>query len=73
MARPFEQLEHRGLLHDLTEVHHGHPLREVADDAEIVRDEHVSEAELALQLRQQVQDLRPHRYIQRGHRLVQDQ
>ena len=42
------------------------------DDAEIVRDQHQRHAELALQLGQQVQDLRLDGHVERGGRLVGD-
>ena len=43
---------------------------DVLDDADVVRDEQVAHAQLALQLAQQIQDLRLHRDIQRRGRLV---
>ena len=45
---------------------------DVLDDADVVRDEQVGQAELALQLAQQVQDLRLHRDVERRGRLVAD-
>ena len=42
------------------------------DDAEVVGYEQIGKAEAALQLQQQVQDLRLYRYIERGNRLVGD-
>ena len=40
------------------------------DHGEVVRDEQIGQAELAPQPRQQIDDLRLHRNVQRGHRLV---
>ena len=40
-------------LDDLAEIHHGHPMRHVFDDREIVADEQ-RQAELALQILQQI-------------------
>ena len=37
-------------LHDAAEVHHRHPVGEVTDDGEVVRDEEVGEPELRLEL-----------------------
>ena len=45
---------------------------DVLDDAEIVRDEEVGQAELALQVAEQVEDLRLHRDVERRDRLVAD-
>ena len=42
------------------------------DDAEVVRDEEVGQAELVLKVLEQVDDLRLHRDVERGHRLVGD-
>ena len=44
----------------------------MADDVEVVRDEDVGEAEVALQVLEQVEDLRLHGDVERGHRLVAD-
>ena len=57
-------------LDGLAEVHHHHPVGDVADDVEVVRDEDVGEPELLLQVLQQVEDLRLHRDVERRHRLV---
>ena len=59
-------------LDDLAGIHHGDPVRDARDDAEVVRDQDQRHAELALQLRQQVQDLRLDRDVERGGRLVGD-
>ena len=53
-------------------LHHRHLVGDVLDDADVVRDEQVSDAELALQLAQQVEDLRLHRHVERRGRLVAD-
>ena len=67
-----EQLLARSPLHDAAGVHHGQRVRHVADHREVVRDEHVGEAEIALQPPEQVQDLRSDRDVQRRDRLVED-
>ena len=61
-----------GDLDDLAEVHHGDPVADVADHREVVRDEDVGEAELALQIGEQVDDLRLDRDVERRDRLVAD-
>src|SRR3954451_24066752 len=43
-------------LHQPAEVQHGDAVREVADDAEVVRDEEVRDLTLGLQLDEQVED-----------------
>ena len=45
-------------LHDLAEVHHCHAVADVPDHGEVVRNEEVGQMELALQLFEQVDDLR---------------
>src|SRR6185295_11479689 len=59
-------------LDDLAEIHHGYPVTDALDDGHVVRDEDVRHAELALQVDQQVDDLRLNRHIERGHRFVGD-
>ena len=41
-------------------------------DVQVVGDEDVGQPEVALQVREQVEDLRLHRHVERGHRLVAD-
>ena len=47
-------------------------MADVLDDRDVVGDEQVGEAELLLQVAQQVDDLRLHRHVERRHRLVAD-
>ena len=61
-----------GDLHDLAEIHHGDAVGDVLHHAEVVRDEQEGQAKLALQILQQVDDLRLHRNVERGDRLVAD-
>src|SRR5438445_4169400 len=67
-----EQLARRRPLDDLSEVHHGHPLGDVVDHREVVRDEQVREAELALEVLQQVQDLGLDGDVEGARRFVED-
>src|SRR5258705_964 len=57
-------------LDDLAEIHHGDTVRHVLDNSQIVADEQQREAELALQILQQVDDLRLDRNVERRDRLV---
>ena len=57
---------------ELAVLHHRDLVRQVLDDAEVVRDEEIGDAELLLQLLQQVEDLRLHRDVERRGRLVAD-
>ncbi len=57
-------------LDDASGIHDGDALRDVADDREVVGDEEIGQAELALQVREQVDDLRAHRDVERRDRLV---
>ncbi len=59
-------------LDDPAEVHDRDPVGDVADDAEVVRDEHERQPQLALQVAQEVQDLRLDRHVERRDGLVAD-
>ena len=61
-----------GELDQLSGVEDGDAVGDVAHDGEIVGDEQVGDAELALKILEQVDDLRPHRHIERRDRLVGD-
>ena len=61
-----------GDLDDLAEIHDGDAVADVLDDREVVGDEQVGQAELALQVAQQVDHLRLHRDVEGGDRLVAD-
>ena len=72
MVRPAEDGLRAPELHQPAEVEHGDAVGEVADDAEVVRDEEVGDAALRLQLDEQVEDRRLHRHVERRGRLVAD-
>ena len=57
-------------LDDAAEIHHGDAVADMLDHGEVVRDEQVGQAELALQVDQQVDDLRLDRDVERRDRLV---
>src|SRR5215510_3729680 len=70
MSRRGEHRARRAGLDDPAEIHYGDALRHVLDDGEIVADEQEREAELALQLVEQIDDLRLDRDVERRDRLV---
>ena len=55
------------------EIHDEDVVRDVPDDAEVVRDEQVGKAQLGLEVGQEVQDLRLDRHVERRDRLVGDE
>ena len=57
-------------LHDAAEVHHRDPVAEIADHAEVVRDEQVARAVTRLKIGEHVQDRRLHRHVEGTRRLV---
>jgi hypothetical protein len=72
MARCGVEVAYRRDLHHPAEIQHHDAMADMLHHREIVRDEQHAQAALALQLVQQVDHLRLHRHIQRGHRLVGD-
>src|SRR3954462_9594112 len=68
-----KELVHRGLLDLAARVHDDHPLRGFRDHAQVVGYEDHRRPELALELDDNVQDLRLNGNVQRGRRLVRDQ
>src|SRR4029077_11525141 len=69
MARAAVELMTGCDFHDLAQVHDRDPVGDVLHDREIVRDEEVGEVELALQLLEQVDDLRLDGNVEGGDRL----
>ena len=70
MARVGEQLGLVGDLDDAPEIHHGDAVADMGDDREIMRDEQIGEAVLALQVDQQIDHLGLDRDVERRDRLV---
>ena len=70
MLRIGEQLVGRRIFDDAAEIHDRDLARDVPHDGQIVGDEQIGEAELLLQLLQQVDDLPLDRHVERGDRLV---
>jgi hypothetical protein len=61
------------VLDHLARVHHAHMIGELRDESEIVRDEDHRRAGMAADRANQIDDLRLHRHVERGRRLVEDQ
>ena len=59
-------------LAQLAEVHHRHPVADLLDQGQVVRDEQVGQAEFGPQPLEQVEHLGLDEHVQRGHRLVAD-
>ena len=72
MPRLGVQLVPAGQLDDLAEVHDRDLVADVPDHGQVVRDHHVGQAQLVLQVLEQVDDLGLDRYVERGDRLVGD-
>src|SRR5260370_2274707 len=72
MPRRGEDLLPSRYLDDLAEIHDRDTVRHVLDDREIVADEEQRDAELLLQVLQQVDDLRLDRDVERRDRFVAD-
>src|SRR5918994_6073848 len=59
-----------GHLDDLAEIHDRYPVADMGDDAEVVRNEQVSEAEVALQSKEQIDHLGLNRNVEGRNGLV---
>jgi hypothetical protein len=60
-------------LNDLSVLHDGDPVAQVADDSQIMGDEQNRQVQPLAEIAEQVQYLRLHGDIEGGHRLVADQ
>ena len=72
MQRVFEYFVRFAQLHDFAEIHDENLFRDVLDDGQVVRNEHISKPDLLLQIFQKIDDLRLNGYVQRGNGLVAD-
>ena len=72
MQRPLAQFVAIGGLHHAAEIHDDDARRDVPHHGEVVRDEEIGQAALALQCFQQIDDLPLDRHVERRHRLVAD-
>jgi hypothetical protein len=73
MPRLFDHLPRFAEFDNFSEIHHRDPVGDVLHHRQIVRDEDHAQAEFAREFRQQIQDLRLDRNIERRYRLICDQ
>ena len=73
MSRSVKNLLTAALLQQPSMPHHGHTVSYFGNDGEIVRDEQHCQPELLLQIAQQLQHLRLHRYVQRRGGLIRNE
>ena len=64
---------HRGPLHHLAGVHHGHPIGHARDHPQVMADVHDRRVEFALQVGDQVEHRGLDRHVQGRRRLIHDQ
>jgi hypothetical protein len=72
MHGPIKQLVGIGRLDDSPGVHDSHPVAQMANDGQVVRNEQVSDSELRLKVLQQVNDLRLHGNIESADGFITD-
>ena len=73
VPRPAEDLDHRPLLDHAAGVHHGDAVAGLRGHADVVRDDHLGDAQLLAQPEEQVEDLGLDGHVERGGRLVGDE
>ena len=73
MLRIGEERCDLGALDDLAGIHDDDVLRDLGDDAEVVGDQHDGGAGLVAQITHELEDLRLHRDVEGGGRLVGDE
>ena len=73
MGEPFQHVMDVAELHELARIHHCDFVAEPPNNAEIVADEEEGDAPVAPEPRQQAQDVRFDRHVQRRRRVVEDQ
>ena len=72
MLRPLVQFCRRCQFNDAAKIHHGDAGGDMLDDRQIMANEQEGEAELVLEVHQEIQDLRLDRDVQRRDGLVAD-
>jgi hypothetical protein len=72
VLRVIEQSGARACFNHLTQIHHQHPLTDMTNHGQVVRDKNQRETELLLQVAQQIDDLGLDRNVERRNRLVAD-
>jgi hypothetical protein len=70
VKRTGEYLFGRSLFDYLAEIHHRHAIRYVPDHRKVMRDEKISQFELLLKLREQIQYLSLYRNVERRDRFI---
>ena len=73
VGRPLVDVRAVADLDDLAQVHDGDPVRDVPHHGQVVRNEEEGDAELVLQVVEQVDDAGLNRHVEGGDRLVEDQ
>src|ERR1700722_11907756 len=71
MPRTGEHIRNRSKLDDLAEIHHGDPVAKMTNHRYVVRNQDVGETTSAAQVGEKIEDLRLHRNVERGGRLVE--
>ena len=72
MRRLIPHLIDRPELDHFAKIHHQHAVGDITHDVEIVADEEIGQAKLALEIGQKIKHLRFDRLVQRRYRFVQD-
>ena len=72
MTRSIEQFITGADFNDPTEIHHGDAVRDMTQNAQIMRDKYVTGRARSAQVVNKIDDLCLNRDIKRGRRLVQD-
>ena len=73
MERTGEQIACGAALAQTSGIHHGNRIAGLCDDAEIMRDQDNGQAAPVAQIEKEAEDLRLHRHIERGRRLIGDE
>ena len=64
MLRIFQQLPCLTNFNNLSEIHHGHSVCDMLNDADVMADEQVRQTQLLLEVKEEVDDLSLDRHIQ---------
>ena len=72
MLRRLQHICRRALLHNTAKIHDGDAIRQVADDAKVMRDKEIGKPKLFLQFFQQIQYLGLDGHVQRACAFVAD-
>ena len=72
MPRRCQHFRSLTVFDNAAEVHDGNPFRQKADNAEVVGDEEIRQAEFVLEVFEKIEDLRLHRHIQGAGAFIAD-